>query len=123
MLGILGDQSAYRTALDALSAGDTNRFLKRLVTKGADLELITPIGHVNGVNAHNFPAGSDTYATLDALIRIEIKERIACVNGKIPSYPLQAIESLLIKADAVDECLQAACPTLRAEETVEIVVA
>jgi hypothetical protein len=80
MLDPFGDQSSHRTALDALSARDTNRLLERLITKGGDFKLITPIGHVDGVNAYDFPAGSDANATLDALIRIEIKEWIACVD-------------------------------------------
>jgi hypothetical protein len=87
MLDIFGDQGSHRTALDAFSARDTNRFLEWFITKGCDSKLITPIGHVNGVNAYDFPAGSDAYATLDAFIRIEIKERIACVEWKIFGYP------------------------------------
>ncbi len=83
MLDILRDESSHRTAFDALPARDTNRFLEGLITKGADLEVVTPVGHVNGVYTHNLPARSDTYATLDTLVGVEIEEGIACIYRKI----------------------------------------
>jgi hypothetical protein len=92
-----------RTTLNAFPTRDTDGLLEGLITKGADLEFITPIGHVNGINPHDFPAGSDTDAAMDALVRIEIKERIAGVQRKVLGHTVQAIESFLVEADAVNQ--------------------
>jgi hypothetical protein len=80
---LLGYQGRYRTTFNAFPARYTNRVLERLVTKGANLKLITPISHVNGMNAYNFAAGTNAYAALDALVGIEVKKGIAGVNWKV----------------------------------------
>jgi hypothetical protein len=86
MLDILGNEGPNWTAFDALSTGDTNGFLKRFVTKCAHLEVVTSIGHVNGVNAHDLPAGSNAYTALDTLIGVKIEEGVARVYRKVLSY-------------------------------------
>jgi hypothetical protein len=86
MLDILGNESPHWTAFDALPTGDTNGFLERFVTKGANLEVVTAIGHVNGVNAHDFSAGSNAYTALDTLIGVKIEKGVARVYRKVLSY-------------------------------------
>jgi hypothetical protein len=104
----LGHEGCNRAPLNTLSARDADGFLKRLVTKGTDFELIAPIRHVNSVNAYDFSAGPNAYAALDALVGIEIKKRITGVNRQVLGYTLQAIESLFVKTNAVDQRLKAA---------------
>jgi hypothetical protein len=118
-----GYEGCYRTALNTFPARNTDRFLERLVTKRADLELITPICHINGINTHDFAAGSNAYATLDALAGIKIKEGIARINREVFGHTVQTIEPMLVKADAVDQVLEAARSALPAQETVEVMVA
>jgi hypothetical protein len=108
MFDSLGYEGRHRTPLNAFPARDANRFLERFVTKGADPKVITSIRHINSINPHNFVAGPHAYATLDALVGIEIKKRITGVNREILGYMLQAIEPILVKTDAVDQCLEAA---------------
>ena len=118
-----GYQGRSRTTLNAFAARRADRFLEWLVTKGAHLKFIAPISHINGINAHDFATGSNTYAAVDALIGIEIKKGIAGINRKVFGYTVQAIEPSLIKTDAVDQFLEAASPAFRTKQTVEIMVA
>jgi len=76
-------EGSNRTPLNAFPTRDTGGFLQRFCTKGADPEVVAPICHVNSVNAHDFAAGPNAYPTLDALVGIEIKKRIARVNRQV----------------------------------------
>jgi hypothetical protein len=123
IVDFLGYQGRYRTTLNAFPARDTDRFLEKFVTKGANLNIITPICHINGANTHNLAAGPNTYAALDALVGIEIKKRIAGVNREVLGHTTQTLEPLLVKTNAVDQVLEPACATLPAQETVEVMIA
>jgi hypothetical protein len=123
ILDFFGYQGRYRTTFNAFPARHANRFRKRLVTKGANLKLITPICHINGTNTHNLAAGPNTYAALDALVGIEIKKRIAGVNRKVLGHTTQTVEPLLVKTNAVDQFLEPACAALPAQEAVEVMIA
>jgi hypothetical protein len=81
------------------------------------------LSHVDGINPHDFAAGSNAYAAVNALVGIKIEEGIARINRKIFGHTVETIEPMLVKADAVDQVLEAACPALPAQETVEVMVA
>jgi hypothetical protein len=116
-------EGGYRTTLNTFPARDADRLLEWLVTKGADLEFITPKCHINGINPDDFTAGPNTYAAMDALVRIEIKEGIARVHRKVFGHTVQTIEPRLVIADAVDQFLETARTTLYTQETIEVMVA
>jgi hypothetical protein len=60
---------------------------------------------------------------MDTLVRIEVKEGIAGINRTVFGDTVQAIEPMLVKADAVDQFLESARTALPAQETVEVMVA
>jgi len=116
------DQRCSRTTLDALPTRHTNRIPQKTVPEGGDLKVIPTIGHVDGVCPGNFTTRPDTYAALDAFVGVEIKERIAGVDGQVFGDSVKAAHPALVIANAVHQRLQATLPAAGTEETVEIMV-
>jgi hypothetical protein len=122
MLDLLRYQGTYRTSLNTFTAGDAHGFLQRLVAKGAHLQIITPVGHLNGVNPHNFTTCPNADATLDTLVGIEIKKGIAPVNGQFFRDTIQPVETVLVKTDTIDERLQTTRAALGTQKAVEVMI-
>jgi hypothetical protein len=122
ILDPLGDKGSYRTALNTFAAGDADRILEGFVAEGAYFQIVTPIRHINGINSHDFAARSNAYAAVNALIRIEIKEGVARIQGEVSGHAVETIEPLFIKTDAVDQLLKTACTALWTQKAIEVVV-
>jgi hypothetical protein len=122
MFHSLGDEGCYGAAFNAFTTRDANGFLEGFVTKGADLEVIAPVGHVDSINTYNFSAGPNTYPTLHALIGIELKEWVAVVNGKVLGHTIHAIEPLFVKTNTVDQGLKATRSALGTKKAIEVMI-
>jgi hypothetical protein len=105
---LLGDECSYRAALNAFTTGDANRFLEGFITKRADLKVIAAIRHVDSINPYDFSTGPDAYSTLDTLVRIKVKERVAAVNRQVLGNAIHSIEPLFVNPDTVNQRLKAA---------------
>jgi hypothetical protein len=105
VVDFLGHKGCHRATLNTFTAGDANGFFERLPAKSTHLQVITPISHVNGIHAYYFPTCPDTNSTLDTLVGVKIKERVASVSGQFFGNPIQSVEALFIKTDPIDECL------------------
>jgi len=110
----LGYQGFYRTTYNAFPARDADRLLKGFVAKGADFEVISAIGHINRIHPYNFPACSNAYTALDALVGIKVKKRITGIYRKLLGYAVQTIQPALVKTDPIDQLLEATCAILSA---------
>jgi hypothetical protein len=66
--------------------------------------------------------GTDAYCALYTFVGIEIKKRIAGVNGKILGHMLKTIEPMLIETYTVHQFLKAALPALGTEKAVEVMI-
>jgi hypothetical protein len=122
MLHPLGHEGCYGAAFNAFTTRDANGFLEGLITKCADLEVITPVRHIDRINTYNFSAGPNAYPALHALAGIEVEERVAAVNGQVLGHTIHAVQPLFVKTNAVDQGLKATRPALGTKKAVEVVI-
>ena len=66
----LGHEGAHRAGGHAVAAGDAVSVGHGFPTIGNDVDKVVLAYHFQGVDAHQVPAGADTFAAADALIHI-----------------------------------------------------
>jgi hypothetical protein len=105
MFDLLRHKGADRTSLNALTARNAHGFFEWFVAKSAHLQVITPVGHLNGINPHYFTACPNADTALDTLVGVEIKKRVALIDGQLLGHTIQSVETIFVKPNAIDERL------------------
>jgi hypothetical protein len=69
---------------NAFAAGLTDRIEERFIPEGSYLSLVAAKCQFDGSDTGYLIAGPGTLGTENAFIAVEIEERIALINGKLP---------------------------------------